>query len=268
MRPRFSWKELLSLLGGLVVLAAVSWGVVAWLSPGPAATSAEGWEPAVKTLIRGQLETALNAPEIHKPKTAAALRIIEHRLEAALDAPLPSPLEIVVVASPEINAFTFPGGLIVVNEALLENAAAPEEVAAVLAHEMGHVFHRDPANSLRRSLLFASLATLTGDSGAVREIIQTLTQNALTRSVEDRADEFAFALLARARLRPSRLADFLNSLPDTPRGKFIQKNLAYLMDHPSKEQRVQKARLAPFSGPEEPLPIDWSEVKEELAARP
>jgi beta-barrel assembly-enhancing protease len=268
MSSRFSWKELLILSGGLLVLGGVSWGVVELLTPPVHEVLApEKWDLALKKLVRGQLENALNASEVRKPKTQAALRVLQQRLENALPTPLPYPLDIVVVSDPEVNAFTFPGGLIVVNQGLLEHAADPEEVAAVLAHEMGHVVHHDPSDSLKRGLLLASLAALTSDSGAVRAAIQTLSRNAFSRNVEDRADEFAFDLLARARIKPSRFADFLSSLPETPQGRFVQKNLPYLTDHPSRMLRIDKARRAPFFGVEEPLAVDWAAVKAELAAQ-
>ena len=268
MSQKFSWKELALLTGGLVVLAVISWGVVLIATPSPTAPHApEGWELTLKTVIRGELGAALNASEVKKPKTLAALKTIAQRLEAALKEPLPYPLEIVVVDRPEINAFTFPGGLIVVNQALLEHSSAPEEVAAVIAHEMGHVVHHDSADSLKRGLLLASLAVLASDSRAVQQVIQTLSQNAFSRNVEDRADEFAFDLLAHARIKPARLADFLASLPETPQGKFLQKNLPYLLDHPGQDRRINKARKAPFEGQEEPLALNWAEVRTELSSR-
>lgn len=267
MTRGFSWKELLAILGGLLLLGALSWGVVALATPVKSVPPPQGWELSVKKLIRGQLETALDAQEVRKPKTQAALKAIVLRLEGALREPLPYSVDVVVVASPQINALTFPGGLIVVDEALLEHASGAEEVAAVLAHEMGHVAHHDSADSLKRGLLLASLASLTAGTDTMREVVQTLSRDAFTRQVEDRADQFAFDLLARAQIKPSRLGDFLASLPQTPQGTFVQKNLPYLLDHPSQELRIAKARRAPFSGDESPLPIDWAAVKSELSSR-
>ena len=268
MSGKFSARELFLLIAGLAVLLIGSWGLVVWLTvPSPGSNDQAAWELTVKRLIRGQLETALNATEIRKPVTTKALATIAKRLDDGLRSPLPYPVEIVVADLPEINAFTFPGGLIVVSRSLLLHAKDPEEVAAVLAHEMGHVAYHDSANSLKSGLLLASLAVLTNNQGAVDELIQTVTKNAFARSVEDRADEFAFEVLTRAKIRPSRLADFLASLPESPQGKFVQKNLPYLLDHPAQQQRIQKARQAPFTGNEDSIPVDWAAVKEELASR-
>ncbi len=264
MGRSFSVRETLLVAAVLAVLLGVAWGVVTWVSP-KSENPPASWELTVKSLLRDHLEEAVDAAEIHNPQVSAALQTIEKRLESGLEHPLPYPVEIVVVASSEINALTFPGGLIVVNRGLLEHAANAEEVAAVLAHEMGHVFHHDPADALKRSLILASLSVLSSDSNALREVAQMLAHNAFTRTVEDRADDFAFAALARAGISPSHFGDFLAGLPDSPQGRFVQKNLPYLLDHPSRERRILKAKSAPFSGTVRPLAIDWAQVRSSLS---
>jgi predicted Zn-dependent protease len=97
--------------------------------------------------------------------------------------------------------------------------------------------------------------------------MQELVQNAFSRQVEDQADEFALDLLAAARIKPSHFADFLAALPDTPQQKFFQNNLPYLLDHPTQEKRIAKARRAPFSGAEDSFNIEWKAVREELLKR-
>lgn len=266
MSRRFDVRELLVLVVGLIVLALASWGLVAWLAPrSPHAVSGTvaDWEPGFKDLIRGQLEWSLNASLVDKPKTGAALAAIAKRLQDALPEPLPYKLEIVVTDSPQVNALTFPGGLIVVHSGLLERAT-PEETAAVLAHEMGHVAHHDSADLIVKTLVVASAAALTTDSQAVREAVQLLSRTAFSREVEDRADAFALDLLARARIRPSRLGDVLASTSESFEGKFVRKHLPFLQDHPDLDERVQKARGAPFAGPEEPFDVDWDAVQQEL----
>ena len=44
-----------------------------------------------------------------------------------------------IIDSPEINAFTIPGGRIFIYKGLLVFCDSPEQVAAVLAHEIAHV---------------------------------------------------------------------------------------------------------------------------------
>ena len=57
------------------------------------------------------------------------------------------------------NAFALPGGTIVVTDELVELAGSPRAVAAVVAHEMGHVHHRHGLRQLIQSSAIAAGAT-------------------------------------------------------------------------------------------------------------
>ncbi|MDX7324874.1 M48 family metalloprotease, partial [Providencia rettgeri] len=59
-------------------------------------------------------------------------------------------LEVDVVKLPMVNAVTLPGGRIVVFDGLIRAAKSPDEVAGVVAHEIGHVRHRDVMEGLLR----------------------------------------------------------------------------------------------------------------------
>ncbi len=52
------------------------------------------------------------------------------------------PYRFALVNSADINAFALPGGFIYVNRGLVERVASRDELASVLAHEIGHVVHR------------------------------------------------------------------------------------------------------------------------------
>src|SRR2546427_3168810 len=58
-----------------------------------------------------------------------------------------------IVNSKELNSLGFPGGSIYVNRGLIEVAANDAEVAAILAHEIGHVAARHGTAQLSRQLL-------------------------------------------------------------------------------------------------------------------
>jgi Peptidase family M48 len=53
------------------------------------------------------------------------------------------PLQTEVLTSPVSNAFALPGGKIYLLNGLLQKAQSPDELAGVIAHEMGHISHRD-----------------------------------------------------------------------------------------------------------------------------
>ncbi len=87
----------------------------------------------------------------------AALDKLVGKLAAA--AQLPFPLRVDVVRRSEPNAFALPGGHIYVYQGLIDRAQSPDELAGVLAHEMGHVAHRD---GTRTVLQTAGLSFLFG----------------------------------------------------------------------------------------------------------
>ena len=84
-------------------------------------------------------------------------------------------VEMFGVRDPEINAFAMPGGFIGVNTGLIVASASESELAAVLAHEIGHVVQRHIARGMTQqnqnsmvmlaSLAGALLAALAGGGG-------------------------------------------------------------------------------------------------------
>ena len=96
--------------------------------------------------VVGQMERFLGGKEkdalvCTDPKGLAALDAMEERLLATTDTIYD--LNIVVFNHRMVNAFAAPGGQIVIMRGLLDRAKGPDEVAAVLAHEIGHVEARD-----------------------------------------------------------------------------------------------------------------------------
>ena len=63
------------------------------------------------------------------------------------------PFRIRIVNSKEINSVAFPGGAIYINRGLIEITSNEDELAAILAHEIGHVVARHATAQLSRQLL-------------------------------------------------------------------------------------------------------------------
>ncbi len=59
-------------------------------------------------------------------------------------------VRIEVVDDGMVNAFTLPGGRVIVMRGLVRYAGDGAELAGVIAHELGHVAHRDPTTMLLR----------------------------------------------------------------------------------------------------------------------
>src|SRR5690606_34902954 len=76
--------------------------------------------------------------EYHDAKTERLVARIVGALTAVSENPHQT-YRITVLDSPSVNAFALPGGYIYVTRGLLALANDASEVAAVIAHEMGHV---------------------------------------------------------------------------------------------------------------------------------
>lgn len=149
------------------------------------------------------------------------------------------------------NAFAFPGGTIVITDGLLENCSA-EEVAAVLAHEIGHIEHR---HSLRQSLRNSGLSILLGAlisesssvSIATSGIARRVAFTRYSRAFEEEADDFAFRLLLAHDRKPDSLGSCLERIaPSAEEPSRWQ----FLSSHPHTATRAKRARAVPEANPE------------------
>ncbi|MEO0992892.1 MAG: M48 family metallopeptidase [Pseudomonadota bacterium] len=184
-----------------------------------------------------------NAPAFcAEPAGLAALETMTDRLRAVTD--LPYPLRVSVMDHEMINAFAVPGGRVVLFKGLIREASSPEEVAGVLAHEIGHVIHRDPTVGVLRSAGRAGiLGLLVGDVFGAAVVVgatEAVMNASYQREVEARADEEALAMLARARLPSAPFAQFFGRLAEEHGD--MAGVLEYLSSHPALQGRADRAR--------------------------
>ena len=172
----------------------------------------------------------------------AALVRMTARLEAQTD--LPYPLAVNVLDHDLVNAFALPGGRVVLFRGLIDAAESPDEVAAVLAHEIGHVANRDPARgALRSAGSIGVLGLLLGDfagGAVVLFLVERLIDANYSRDAEAAADQFAFELLVEAGVQPSALATFFERLQQE-QGESVG-ILAHFESHPELGDRIAAAR--------------------------
>jgi len=170
-------------------------------------------------------------------------------------------LRIGVTEASEPNAFALPGGNVLVTSGLLEEARSENELAFVLAHELGHVEGRHPLRALGRGALVAlALAALGGtDGAAIAGTAATLGERAFSREQESAADRFALALVAAEYGHVAGASDFLARLPDAGPAGAAERAASWLATHPRSHDRVAElealARAAGLaaSGPTTPL---------------
>lgn len=95
------------------------------------------------------------------------------------------------------NALAFPGGLIVVTRGLLDSVESENELAFVLAHELGHFRNRDHLRGLGRGAAISLVVgTVTsGGSGGFGFGVADIALRGFGREQETDADVFALGLV-------------------------------------------------------------------------
>ncbi len=145
------------------------------------------------------------------------------------------------------NAFALPGGRVYILSKLIERAETPDELAGVIAHEFGHIAHRD---SLRRliadgstSFLFGLLLGDVTGSGVVITAGKTLFSAAYSRESEAAADLYSRGLMQKLGRSPKAFGTLLLRIT----GSEKDNPLAIFASHP-----MSADRMAMLSEPAEP----------------
>ena len=141
-----------------------------------------------------------------------ALNAMTEQLTAVDDSPYEFKIRVLDIPIP--NAFAAPGGYIVIFRGLIDLAESPDEVAGVLAHEMGHVTRQHSMTHLVRTIGFQAVIVplITGGAMAadlLSEMGQAALQASYTRELEEDADRVAVELMNRAGLKAATFTDLL-----------------------------------------------------------
>jgi Zn-dependent protease with chaperone function len=221
---------------------------------------------AVDIQLRGILDTRNSGTafecgnaEVEKAGRAALDRIVQ-RLEAAAD--LPGKLRTFVVKRSEANAMALPGGQVYVFRGLIEKADNADEVAGVIAHEIGHVAHRDGTKAVLQagglSFLFGMLLGDFVGGGAVVIAAKTVLQSSYSRETESAADAYGAALMNRAGGNARSLATMLDKI-----GGATEPGMIILLDHPETKARI--AAINAVAGAKSTTPFldakEWAALK-------
>jgi predicted Zn-dependent protease len=227
------------------------------------------WEQRYGELVMEQV--AAGAKPIEEPSVTQPIRRMVDRLEAA-GSKAPFPFQVRVLDRDDVNALAGPGGHIVVFRGMIEHTKSPDELAAVLAHEMEHATRRHVTRAMYRGLSLGVLVSiLAGDAGgsAVPSMARSLGELSFGRADELEADAGAFTRLAGAGIDPGAMARALDGLA----AKGGQPKWAdFLSTHPAPAERARRLRAMPApevrAGRVLVNEVEWSGMKAALAARP
>ena len=181
-------------------------------------------------------------------------------------------MQVTVIENETPNAFALPGGYLVVHHSILKRMQQPEELAALLGHEAGHVQMRHTTRALFRSLssyLFISL--IFGDvSGITTVVIQNadvLKRLEYNRRLESEADEFSFGMLRRSRINPQGLVLLFTHLKEEQGDDNNNSELEeFLSTHPALDSRIKSMKSMikeqPYAvQPPDSLQYFWQKIK-------
>jgi predicted Zn-dependent protease len=172
-------------------------------------------------------------------------------------------VESAVLATPIPNAFALPGGKVYLFDGLLAKAQNPDEIAGILAHELGHLKHRDPTRNLiyngGTSFLIGLLFGDVTGSGALIFTSRSLVTASYSREAEQNADTFAIAMMHRLGRSPKAMGELLFRIT----GRQADNSVSFLAGHPLTEDRLKRMsdEDQPPSGPPLLTPAEWTSLK-------
>jgi len=182
-------------------------------------------------------------------------------------AQLPYLFKVHIRQSPTVNAVALPGGHIIVYTGLLDKVASENELAFVLAHEMGHFAHRDHLRGMGRAFVFITISTLLlGTDSNISKMLANglnITEMSFSRKQETSADDFALAMLNCDYGHVAGATDFFEKISkEEGPGKFGH----YFASHPESRERISHLediiRSRGFKlGRRKPLPQTWRHLK-------
>lgn len=156
-----------------------------------------------------------------------------------------------VLDSKEINAMACPGGIIFVTNGLIGLTKSEDELAAVLAHEIGHIINKDGMNAVKSARWTQALAVLGSAAaqqygsegfgqlvglfeGSVEDVVKTLVVNGYGRTQELEADKAAAENLASSGYDPGALTRVLEYY----RQREGSDNTGFFKTHPGTSERI------------------------------
>jgi beta-barrel assembly-enhancing protease len=188
------------------------------------------------------------------------------KMTGALD-PNPRDLQVEVANIDMLNAVALPGGKVIIFQGLLNQAKSPDEVAGVLAHEIGHVRERHVMQGLLRQLgLSVVLGGFDGSGGAN---LNSLLSTTYTRDAEREADEHSMAALKNARISPIPTAAFFDRLSNMDGSRELKDRQArtvasYTSSHPLSDERRKLFEKSVIKGKAYQPSLtsaEWTELK-------
>ena len=173
------------------------------------------------------------------------VRQILGRLKAVAPEPRFADYKLVFRSMPKIgpNAFSLPGGTILVTDQMVRSFPEPDVLAGVLGHEIAHVAEAHGLKQVYRSLgTYLLVAVIVGDVGPILDDLLLegglLLSLSYSRDHEWEADRTGMELAARAGYDPAALALFFERMTAGEQAA----GSSWLSTHPATGERILEIR--------------------------
>ena len=152
-----------------------------------------------------------------------------------------------IVNTDVVNAFALPGGFVYVNRGIVENADRMDELAGVMAHEIGHVVKRHSVKQMQQAqganvgVSLVCILTHVCESGLGQTAINaggTLLFAKFSREDEQQADEEGFSYLVKAGISPQGMVSFFQKLLEMEQKSGGSSVPGWFSDHPLTQDRI------------------------------
>jgi predicted Zn-dependent protease len=156
-----------------------------------------------------------------------------------------------ILNSDEINAFATPGGHIFITRGLLRCCSNEDAVAAILAHEIGHIQLKHGIQAIKKARVTEAVTTITTESvrvlapneaanftetfGGVISDITTMIHSGYSRSSEYAADDAAQTILRRLGYDPNGLVAMLRVMGERLKPG---EDAGFAKTHPAPQDRI------------------------------
>ncbi len=138
------------------------------------------------------------------------------------------------------NAFAVPGGYVYITSGLLEKLGSEAQLAAILAHEVGHVVARDTMAAISRQIgMTAALAAALvsgapGDVANATSFITSVLSLQYSRDDEKDADLAGLAYMIQAGYDPNAMVETMRALQSLQEVRPVE----FFSTHPNPENRI------------------------------
>jgi beta-barrel assembly-enhancing protease len=182
------------------------------------------------------------------------VNILGQTLAAASDKPeIFAGYHFLILDSDDINAFATPGGHVFITRGLIRCCPSEDALAAILAHEIGHILMRHGMQSIEKARTTQALTVLATEgaktfgsadvaqltdsfSGVITDIVNTMINNGYSRTLEYQADEASIKLVRRVGYNPEGLIDVLKIMDK----KLKKGGSDFAKTHPAPLDRIKE----------------------------